>query len=199
MKKKKNHQDKKKIIEQAILLFGKKGYAATSIRDISQALDVSIATLYYYFNNKEDLLFTIIDEIGHDLLSVLEKVRHEAEDPLEGLRNMLSIQIALTDKKKDMVKIYVEEQYNLSKKFREIIYKQHRKIYDVYIDQLKELRGRGIISSDQLSVTAFAIFGMVNWCYRWYQREGGLSIEDVAQRLINIIFYGIIDPEERHA
>ncbi|MBW1861496.1 MAG: TetR family transcriptional regulator [Deltaproteobacteria bacterium] len=195
MKRKKNQQEKKKIIGQSVLLFGRKGYAATSIRDISQALDVSIATLYYYFNNKEDLLFTIIESIGNDLLSILENVRDETEDPLEGLRNMLSSQIALTDKKKDMVKIYVEEQYNLSKKSREIIYKQHRKIYDVYIDQLKELRRRGIISSDQLSVTAFAIFGMVNWCYRWYQRDGGLSIEDVTQRLINMIFYGIVNPE----
>ena len=129
---KSNHKEKEKIIDVAVDLFGEKGYAATSIRDISQALNVSIATLYYYFKNKEDLLFTIIDSIGKDLLAMLAKAKNESGDPIDSLRNMLSHHIRMTDKRKSRVKIYVEEQHNLSKKFREIIYQQHRKIYDIY-------------------------------------------------------------------
>jgi len=189
--------EKERIIELAVDLFGEKGYTATSIRDISQALNVSIATLYYYFKNKEDLLFNIIEAIGDDLITILDKAKDEAEEPLEGLRSMLSGHINLTRKKKSRVKIYVEEQHNLSKRFRKIIYRQHRKIYDIYLDQLKELQRLGIISTEPLSVTAFAIFGMVNWCYRWYREDGGLAIEDVAQRLIDLLFYGVLDSAER--
>lgn len=189
--------EKEKMIKLAVNLFGKKGYAATSIRDISQALNISIATLYYYFKNKEDLLFTIIETIGDDLIANLNKAKAEAEDPLEGLHNMLSSHINLTEKKRSRVKIYVEEQHNLSKRFRKIIYKQHRKIYDIYICQLKELQKLGIISSEPLPVTAFAIFGMVNWCYRWYRKDGGLTIEDVAQRLIDLLLNGILKSPER--
>ncbi|MBW2031613.1 MAG: TetR family transcriptional regulator [Deltaproteobacteria bacterium] len=189
----KSRLEKEKIIEVAADLFGEKGYAATSIRDISQALKVSIATLYYYFKNKEDLLFTIIESIGDDLLVRLKEARDKYEDPMEALREMLSRHIALTEKKKNMVKVYVVEQHNLSKRFKKIIYKQHREIYDVYIEQLRRLRDQGLISSEPLSVTAFAIFGMVNWCYRWFKQGGRLSINDVTQRLIDMIFYGIID------
>jgi len=189
----KSRLEKEKIIEVAADLFGEKGYAATSIRDISQALKVSIATLYYYFKNKEDLLFTIIESIGDDLLVRLKEARDKYEDPMEALREMLSRHIALTEKKKNMVKVYVVEQHNLSKRFKKIIYKQHREIYDVYIEQLRRLRDQGFISSEPLSVTAFAIFGMVNWCYRWFKQGGRLSINDVTQRLIDMIFYGIID------
>jgi len=188
--------EKEKIIQLAAELFGEKGYAATSVRDISQALNASIATLYYYFKNKEDLLFTIIEVIGDDLIAILNKAKDEAEEPLEGLHNMLSGHINLTQKRKSRVKIYVEEQHNLSKRFRKIIYRQHRKIYDIYLDQLKELQRLGIISTEPLSVTAFAIFGMVNWCYRWYRENGGLAIEDVAQRLIDLLFYGMLNPAE---
>ena len=190
----KNRLEKERIIEVAAELFGEKGYPATSIRDISQALKVSIATLYYYFKNKEDLLFTIIESIGNDLLVMLKKAQDECDDPLDGLREMLFHHIAMTDKKKNRVKVYVVEQHNLSKKFKKIIYKQHREIYEVYVDQLRKLQGLGIISVEPLSVTAFAMFGMVNWCYRWYKGDGGLSIEDVAQRLIDLILHGIIKP-----
>ena len=68
---------------------------------------------YYYLKKKEDLLFTIIEAIGDDLITILNKDEDEAEEPLEGLRNMLSGHINLTQKKKSRVKIYVEEQHNL--------------------------------------------------------------------------------------
>ena len=190
----KNRLEREKIIEVAAELFGEKGYSATSIRDISQALKVSIATLYYYFKNKEDLLFTIIDSIGNDLLVMLKKAQDEFDDPTEGLREMLSRHIALTEKKKNRVKVYVVEQHNLSTRFKKIIYKQHREIYDVYVNQLRELQRLGVISPESLSVTAFAMFGMINWCYRWYRDDGRLTIEDVAQRLIDLFFHGIMKP-----
>ena len=195
----KNRLEREKIIEVAAELFGEKGYSATSIRDISQALKVSIATLYYYFKNKEDLLFTIIDSIGNDLLGMLKQAQDEFDDPKERLREMLSRHIALTEKKKNRVKVYVVEQHNLSKKFKKIIYKQHREIYDVYVNQLRELQRLGIISSESLSVTAFAMFGMINWCYRWYRDNGGLTIEAVAQRLIDLLFHGIMKSAEGSA
>jgi AcrR family transcriptional regulator len=191
----KNRLERDKIIEVAAELFGEKGYSATSIRDISQSLKVSIATLYYYFKNKEDLLFTIIDSIGNDLLLMLKKAQAASDDPLEGLREMLSRHITMTEKKKNRVKVYVEEQHNLSKRFKKIIYKQHREIYDVYVNQLRELKRLGIVAPESLSVTAFAMFGMINWCYRWYRADGSLSIEDVAKRLIDLLFNGIMKPE----
>ncbi|MBW1996439.1 MAG: TetR family transcriptional regulator [Deltaproteobacteria bacterium] len=190
-----NKLEKAKIIEVAAELFGEKGYAATSIRDISQALKVSIATLYYYFKNKEDLLFTIIESIGNDLLVELKEARDRYEDQMEALREMLSCHIALTEKKRNMVKVYVVEQHNLSKKFKKIIYKQHREIYDTYIEQLRTLRDEGVITCEPLSVTAFGIFGIVNWCYRWFRKDGGLSIDEVTERIIDMVLYGIVNQQ----
>jgi len=194
---KKNHIEKEKIIDVAVDFFGEKGYAATSIRDISKALDVSIATLYYYFKNKEELLLTIIEAIGDDLLKTIQKAKEVSDDPLEGLRRMLEAHIRLTEKKKSRVKIYVEEQHNLSKKYKKIIYNQHRHIYDVYAAQLKALQEAGTIDAEPVSVTAFAMFGMVNWCYRWFRKDGALPIEEVSEKIIHLLFYGIVKPEDK--
>jgi len=185
--------EKEKIIEVAANLFGEKSYAGTSVRDISNALDVSIATIYYYFKNKEDLLFNIIESSGKDLLLNINKAIEEHSNPEERLRNMLIRHVCLTKEKKNKVKVYVEEQHHLSKRFKNIIYKQHRKIYDAYIDQLKELQKLKLIHADSLPIVAFAIFGMVNWCYRWYREDGTVAIEDVAKRLIDLFFYGVLN------
>jgi AcrR family transcriptional regulator len=199
MKKKAVRLEKEKIIEVAVNLFGEKGFAATSIREIANQLNISVAALYYYFKSKEDLLFTIIESIGNDLLGILQKAKEDSDDPLEQLKKMLRGQICLVPKKRNRVKVFVEEQHNLSKKDKKIIYQQHRKIYDIYVDQLKELKRRKILSVEPPFLAAFAVFGMVNWCYRWYRENRNLSIEDVAEALITVFFYGVIEAPARPA
>jgi AcrR family transcriptional regulator len=189
--------EREKIIDVAANLFGEKSYAGTSMRDISHALDMSIATTYYYFKNKEDLLFNIIESCGDDLLLNINKAIEESADPLERFRNMLVHHICLTHEKKNKVKVYVEEQNHLSKRLKNTIYKQHRKIYDIYINQLKELQRLKLIHVDSLPIAAFAIFGMVNWCYRWYREDGTVAIEDVAKTLIDLFFYGVLNPSKQ--
>ena len=44
------------IIETAEQLFAKKGYEATTVRDIAGQADVNIAMISYYFGSKEKLL-----------------------------------------------------------------------------------------------------------------------------------------------
>ena len=189
--------EKDMIVEAGACLFAEKGYASTSVRDISIELNVSIAALYYHFKNKEALLFNIIESIGNDLLDILNEIKEEPIDPLERLREMLSGHFGLLKNNRYKVKVYVEEQHNLSKKLKKIIYMQHRRIYDIYLDQLKELKRLKIISSDPLSVAAFAMFGIVNWTYRWYKENDILAIDDVAQRLIDLYFHGIVNTEKR--
>jgi AcrR family transcriptional regulator len=195
-----SHTDQKvlvALIDAATDLFAEKGYAGSSIRDFSQRMDMSIATLYYYFENKEELLFTILLQVGDELLEVIEKARDECDDPLEGLSRMILGHLRLTERAKKGVKIYVEEQHNLSRKFWKIIYKQHRKIYDTYLDQLKRIEELGLLSVESLPVAAFGIFGITNWFYRWYREDGDLPLEDAAKMLLDITFHGIVKPAKR--
>ena len=193
---KKQTVDREKIIDVAVDLFYEKGYAATSIRDISRVMKISIATLYYYFKDKEDLLFTIVEDMGNQLLIDLGEARDQGDDPLDGLRRMMTRHILLTEKSHKKAKIFVEEKHNLSKKSWRIVHEQDRKVYELIINQLKEIKKQGIISVDSLPIAAFAIFGMINWCYRWYKKDGPFSIEEVGHRLVNIILNGILKPQK---
>jgi AcrR family transcriptional regulator len=195
---KKNVLEEEKIARFAIDLFAEKGYAATSIRDIANSLKVSSSLLYYYFKNKEELLFTILESIGEELLHTISKEKNKAGEPLEVMRGMIMGHIRLVQKTNKRAKLFVEEQHNLSKKYLETINRQHRNIYDLYVDQLKNLQEAGIISNDSFPVTAFAIIGMIMWSYRWYKKGGSLSVEDMGNRLIETLFYGIVrNPDQK--
>ena len=48
---------KQEILDAAALLFQKFGLNKTTMNDISKHLNIGKATLYYYFKNKQELLY----------------------------------------------------------------------------------------------------------------------------------------------
>jgi len=169
------------------------------MKDRAKGLNVSIASVYYHFKNKEHILFNIIESAGNDFLIAVRKAQEASDDPLEQLQGMLISLVLLTKEKRNRVKVYVEEQHNLSKRLLNVIYKQHREIYDCYAEQSRRVHRAYGNSVESVSVTTFAIFGMMNWSYRWYKEEGKLTIQEVAKRLANMLFYGILSKDKRLA
>jgi TetR/AcrR family transcriptional regulator len=81
--------DKKEaLLKAALELFTRKGYAATSVREIVDAAGVTKPVLYYYFEHKEGIYLALMEQ----LFSRLEPLR-EAADPEGG-----SCQSLLLDK-----------------------------------------------------------------------------------------------------
>lgn len=77
-----SHSQRARLLTKARMLFWKKGYHATSIRDIAAAFGCKQANIYNYFPNKETILYTILQE---EVELMLERVIHleteETGDP----------------------------------------------------------------------------------------------------------------------
>jgi len=99
----------------------------------------------------------------------------------------------LKEKKKE-VKIYVEEQDQLPPRLKREARLQQRKIYDTYLHQLELLQKAGRLRIGHLPTISFTIFAAVNWVYRWFKENGPLTIEELAEMIIAILFDGILAP-----
>ena len=193
----KYHDTKNLILEKASDLICEHGFVKASIRDIVKAVKITNSAVYVHFKNKDEILYTIIEEIGSSLLETLSSVIKDHEDPLECLYHMIFAQVSLLKTNRKGVKIYLEEQYQLPEQLRKKARKQHRDIYDIYYNKLCEIEKKkpGVFRNIDKTVATFTIFATMNWAYRWYREDGELSLEDVAVQLIDILFYGIfIDP-----
>lgn len=67
---------RERILDEAEARFAHKGYAATSVREIADAVDVNPAMIHYYFGNKHDLL-----------RHVMERVLNPLGDALAGMKS----------------------------------------------------------------------------------------------------------------
>ncbi len=78
------------IVKKAAKLFMKKGYAQTSMRQISKATGIDISNLYYFIESKEEILFRVFEMIHRPESEIFHKQEIVGiEDPVERLRVVL--------------------------------------------------------------------------------------------------------------
>lgn len=63
---------RRRLLEAAVQIFDRKGYAAASVREIADAAGVTKPVLYYHFGSKEGLLVTVLTQALHDFQATLD-------------------------------------------------------------------------------------------------------------------------------
>ncbi len=76
------------ILKAAETLFARKGYHQTGIEEIADLAEVSTGAVYIYFKNKEDLLITLMQEIGHQLRIMLADEFKRTGFSLDSFKNI---------------------------------------------------------------------------------------------------------------
>lgn len=103
-------------------LFIKKGYAQTSIRDISKVTGLTIGNLYDYITRKEDVLFLVFEVFHAIWTNRLEEEKvFEIEDPVKQLETAIRKMLELVISHRDMVLLMYTETKLLPKEFMKII------------------------------------------------------------------------------
>ena len=58
-----SERSRRQILDAALSLFSRKGYGATSVREIGDAAGLSIGNVYHQFADKESIFQTLLDEV----------------------------------------------------------------------------------------------------------------------------------------
>ena len=178
------------MIDTAARAFSRNGYHNTTLEHVAAALQVSKPTLYYYFRNKEQLLFECI-------VSGLEPVRaafHDMDDAGRTARDRL-VRVLLryaeaiaSDRGWCMVR---SEDLNLKQEL-------HAKVqsFKSEIDQnmrrlLREGLQDGSIAPCDPKMTAFALAGALNWIAHWYRAGKGLEPAEIARVFVALFDNGL--------
>jgi AcrR family transcriptional regulator len=183
---------REEIITAAVDMFYEHGYQKASLRDIAHKVGVTQAAIYYHFHNKEEILYTIIERFSNDLFFTLKSCLSANKDPLEKLRNAVSEHIISIKTKRKGAKIIIEDKRFLSGELNKLVKEKEKVVYNLYRSQLEELQRNMKIRECDLTAATFGILGMINWLYHWYRPEKELSIEQLAEEIINILFSGLL-------
>ncbi|MEW6374412.1 MAG: TetR/AcrR family transcriptional regulator [Thermodesulfobacteriota bacterium] len=85
----KGEATKDKLIKTARHLFKHQGYKNTTIDDICKAAGVKRGNLYFYFESKEDLAYSVVDRAIEKEFPFLNRIMGELSDPLMKIEAMI--------------------------------------------------------------------------------------------------------------
>ncbi len=185
---------RQEILRTAARLFQQQGYDATSMNDVAAALKLSKGGLYHHFQSKDEILFNLMDhamEITQE--RVINPVRAIA-DPEEALRTLIRLHIEVVLSLRDReITVMLHENHPLPPALRRRI-NVRKKDYIHFVENLvadaqKKRQSKGTVTP---RAAAFALLGMINWIYQWYQPEGALQGGDLTRQYTEIFFAGAL-------
>lgn len=89
------------LLKTALTLFSTKGYAATSIDDITKAAKMTRGALYYHFTNKADLYNTLIEEVSATGANIVQQAVAEGGTFTEILKRVFIRQLVYIEENKE--------------------------------------------------------------------------------------------------
>jgi len=93
------------ILNSAISLFARKGYAATGVQEILDAVEFSKPTLYYYFESKAGLFRAILDHAYEESFRLLKDAVDRAEGTTEKLIAAAEALFRFTESNRDLTRL----------------------------------------------------------------------------------------------
>jgi AcrR family transcriptional regulator len=185
------------ILRNAARIFALKGYHSTSMRDISRATKVSLAGLYYYCRSKEELLYLIQDNCFGHVLERLERRLGETKDPLEKLRFVIENHLSFFAANMAEMKVLSHEADSLAGEMQEQVNGKKQQYTRLVRRILSEVQSSQALEDNggqkiDLTVGTYALFGMMNWIYNWYDPSGKVSVGDLVDNITRLFLKGFL-------
>jgi AcrR family transcriptional regulator len=187
------------VYRAAAQIILRKGYDATSINDIANALGMTKAGLYHYINGKKELLFDIMNFGLDELEDEVVVPAHSIADPVARLRFIIASHARLVTRGDGAITILVDEITALTPAQYRKITRRKRAHFDRLREVLNELKAKGMLQDVDTTVATFSLLGMINWLSRWFKHDGALREDQIAEEIAKIALNGLLRPESRAA
>ncbi len=179
------------ILEQAALLFKERGFAATTMRDLAETLDIKAASLYNHIDSKEAILSEICFSFAHRYMSALDEIAGRQSLVTAKIEAVIDLHITLgTDDAAAIIITNYEWKHLPEPQFSE--FKILRRRYEnQFLSLITEGVNSGVLRPLDPQVAMFTILSALRWIPFWYRPERDLSVEDLKNSIKTLIINGL--------
>ncbi|MGC1657443.1 MAG: TetR/AcrR family transcriptional regulator [Candidatus Acidiferrales bacterium] len=182
------------ILKSAAAAFRRRGYYGASVDEIAGELDMTKGNLYYYFRNKEDILFSCHDYALDLLLKMLTKVEDSPHPPQEKLRRVIVSFVHMMIDELRGTALTMDVQALSTSRRKSVIAKRDR--FDRGIRRIiEEGIKKEILRPVDAKLATFAILGSLNWIPYWFDPRGEASSIEISEEFAEHLIQGLLRNE----
>jgi AcrR family transcriptional regulator len=181
-----------RLIRAAIELFGRRGFEATSTREIARAVGIKAPSVYNHFNSKEELfaeaMISVLSEFLDEVLEPVDPRDSDLEQLMGIVRRHVLYELDPMSLARTTDLLLEAERLGgyLSDDMRERIRAAQRRLYET----VRDVAARAIVqrqSTIDHSVLAFAIITMCDRVGTWFEPRHRLTPEQAAEHMCTLV------------
>jgi AcrR family transcriptional regulator len=181
--------DQGAVLAAAVRLFNERGYEATSMGDLAEALGITKSSIYHHVTSKQDLLKMAVDHALDGLQEAADQAAAMPAPAVERLEVLIRRSVLVLADRLEFVTLLLRVRGNNGVEKDAL---NRRRILDAQVTELvKQAQADGDLRADVDPATAARLlFGMVNSLTEWYRpRRGGAAA--MADAVVTMAFEGL--------
>lgn len=177
------------VLDAAVKSFNERGYHSTSIDDVAASLRVTKPTVYYYFANKDEILFECV-KLGLESVLGAANAADASGGGIERLTALMRNYAVAMTQDFGMCVIRTAD-HELSAEARVQLRMLKREIDDTVRQVVEDGMREGWLQTGNPRLVTFTIIGALNWIARWFDPQGCLSRDEVVEGVVTTLVAGL--------
>ncbi|WP_048438152.1 TetR/AcrR family transcriptional regulator [Caenimonas sp. SL110] len=178
------------LLRTAARLFRRKGFDATSTRDIAAAAGMRSGSPFYHFKSKGALLFAVMDEGMRSAIArqgkAIELAAALQPDSAQLLRLLIRNHFdVLLGPGSDFIPVLLYEARSITPRQRTTIAALQGQYEAPWMPVLQALHDSGRLRAE-VKLARLLMFGALNWSAQWYDRRKGATLDELADSAVKL-------------
>jgi AcrR family transcriptional regulator len=182
---------KEAIVTAAAALFAVRGFNGASVADIAERCRTSKSLIYHYYQSKEDILYDVMISHVRALEEAAAYAMAGAASPEQKLRDLTQLFMALYVGAADRHRVLLNDLDELPRPRRAEIVAVQRGLIENVQGLLSEIEPALKRKPGAGFAAAMLFFGAINWTHTWFDPNGVVSAETLADMAVNLTLGGI--------
>ena len=169
------------VLDKAAALFASQGFAATSLKDVADAIGLSRSSIYYYFPNKDALLGELIRGVTLPVAKIFREVEQQDLPPRAKIQEVVRRLVLWVADPHTHFRLMDQSEPELPAAIAKVHNDAKRQVLNEMVKLIEAAVKAGEARAVDPRVTALSIIGMAMWTAWWFRPDHGQSLEDVAR------------------
>jgi AcrR family transcriptional regulator len=175
------------IVDKAADLFAIRGFKAASVADLAAACNTSKSLIYHYFPSKEDILYEVMSSHIDQLVEDTNEVARQGGSAEHQFGKLIHAFLRHYMGAASRQKVLLNELAHLSDAQRQTIVEKQRQVIEVAQKLLVALTPSLAGDPVRARVQTMLLFGMINWTHTWYDPDGIVKLDELAEMVLDAV------------
>lgn len=180
------------LLRAATRLFRERGFHATSMQDLAEALGMNRGSLYHYIESKDDLLWSILSNALDLLFARVEPMLNGDGEAAQRLANGVREHLHVAADHADELSLVQIELRSLTDERRRAMIQRRNAYEDLWRNALNDGIATGQLRQDaDVRLAGIGILSACNWFTQWYRPDGPMTVDEIADGFIALFLQGV--------